>query len=59
MLSGSVFPDMTAITTSLDPDQLNGKDLSLFVIWSFIAGFSEKFVPNLLSKTEQKANQTS
>lgn len=59
MLSGSIFPDMAAITTSLDPDQLNGKDLSLFVIWSFIAGFSEKFVPNLLSKTEQKANQTS
>lgn len=58
MLSGTVFPDMDAITQSLDSNHLNGKHLSLFVIWSFIAGFSEKFVPNLLAKTEQKTNHT-
>lgn len=48
LLTGSIFPN-------LNSSDLSPKDASLFVIWSFIAGFSEKFVPNLLTKAEEKA----
>lgn len=49
LLTGSIFPD-------LNNSVLSPKDASLFVIWTFIAGFSEKFVPNLLAKAEDKAD---
>lgn len=50
LLTGSIFPDLNS------GNGLSPKDTSLFVIWSFIAGFSEKFVPNLLTKAEEKAD---
>lgn len=50
LLTGSIFPDLNNL------NDLSPKDASLFVIWSFIAGFSEKFVPNLLTKAEEKAD---
>lgn len=34
---------------------LDFKNLALLIVWSILAGFSEKFVPNLLAKTEEKA----
>ena len=30
--------------------------IALLIVWSFLAGFSETFVPNLLSKTEEKVS---
>jgi hypothetical protein len=39
--------------------RLPNKDLLLLVVWCLIAGFSERFVPNLLAKNEQKAAGTS
>ncbi len=48
LLQGSMFPDMSQSI-------LDAKNFSLLIVWSFLAGFSEKFIPNLLSKTEQKA----
>jgi len=57
MLSGSMFPVMEAITPM--PKSGYGSDLYLLVIWSFLAGFSEKFVPNLLTKTAKKAKLSS
>lgn len=50
LLTGSIFPDLSN-DTNLDP-----KNNALFVIWSFLAGFSETFVPNLLTKAEGKAD---
>ena len=40
------------------------KDVALLIIFSFISGFSEKFIPDMLSQTEQHtavsdADQTS
>ncbi len=33
---------------------LDPRSLALLIVWSFLAGFSEKLVPNMLSKTEEK-----
>ncbi len=33
---------------------LDPRSLALLIVWSFLAGFSEKLVPNMLSKTEAK-----
>lgn len=54
-LEGTIFPDLTSIHESNTMQIVDYKNLSLLVIWSFIAGFSEKFIPNLLSKTEKDA----
>lgn len=34
---------------------LDTKNLALLIVWCILAGFSEKFVPNLLAKAEEKA----
>ncbi len=34
---------------------LDFRNLALLIFWCFLAGFSEKFVPNLLAKAEEKA----
>jgi hypothetical protein len=52
VLGGTAFP------TSLKPDPALGlltpKDLALLIVWCFIAGFSERLVPALLAKTEER-----
>jgi len=58
LLEGSMFPDLALPETAEVKKGLDYKNLSLLTIWSFIAGFSEKFVPNLLSKTESRANSS-
>ncbi|MGH6836118.1 MAG: hypothetical protein ACREC9_11325 [Methylocella sp.] len=52
-IEGSVFPDFTnlGITGSV---VLPNKALALLVVWSFLAGFSERLVPNILASTEKK-----
>jgi hypothetical protein len=53
LLSGTLFPDLS--------DQakipVNSKTLFILIIWSFIAGFSEKLVPSILSKTEDQISK--
>ena len=61
LLGGNLWPDLSMLafdalvsvgTQGLVPNQ----HWCLLVIWCFLAGFSETLVPNILSKTEQKAS---
>ena len=61
LINGSVFPDFKELGivkyTSKDGIQLTvilpSAQLSLLVVWSFLAGFSERLVPNILASTEK------
>jgi len=48
LLTGSLFPDFS----EQKEIHLNSKTYFTLIIWCFIAGFSEKLVPSILSKTE-------
>jgi hypothetical protein len=48
LLAGTAFP--TLRDGAATPDW--GKHLAMLIVWCFLAGFSEKFVPGLLRKTE-------
>ena len=60
LISGSLLPDVTKLDTdSLQSIGIHGmivpnKTWALMVVWSFLAGFSERLVPNILSSTEKK-----
>lgn len=53
LLEGTFFPEFIFDDVG-KMQQLDLQNLSLLVVWSFIAGFSEKLVPNIISKAEQK-----
>lgn len=54
ILEGRFFP----VFNPPDAEKLlDEKNLALLILWCFISGFSEKLVPDLLSKTEQKISQ--
>lgn len=46
-----LFPDFNHEGSAID--FLNHENLALLVVWCFISGFSEKFVPDLIFKTGQ------
>jgi len=60
MIGGDLFPkfvakaadgatwNMERFVTSVDPETY--KDVAKILVWSFVAGYSEKFVPNLIGK---------
>jgi hypothetical protein len=50
----NVIGDDDAVTHAIVPT----KDFALLVIWAFIAGFSEKLVPDLLSATTTRIGKT-
>ncbi|MDQ6997725.1 MAG: hypothetical protein Q9M17_03335 [Mariprofundus sp.] len=53
-LTGTLFPDFSSLSDVLPKLNAEGqKAHALLVIWCFISGFSEKLVPNLLSKAEK------
>ena len=47
LLKGAAFPNL---------DTIDDRQVALLIVWGFVAGFSEKLVPGLLSKTEAQAN---
>lgn len=49
LIEGVFPPKFTEATPMLDE-----KNLAILVVWMFLAGFSEKLVPNLLKRTEQR-----
>lgn len=50
LLGGTAFPTLNGPATQPSP-----RDVALLVVWCFVAGFSERLVPALLSKTEGRA----
>ncbi|MCG8342672.1 MAG: hypothetical protein MI684_07530 [Chlorobiales bacterium] len=69
IISGSIFPTfyipkppnsvpdtafMIEIFTKSYPQ--TGQDLAKFLFWSFVAGFSERFVPQIISNVTSKAS---
>jgi hypothetical protein len=63
LLGGNLWPKLEEL--GFDPLTKGGTQAvvpnqawCLLVIWCFLAGFSETLVPNILSKTEQKASTT-
>lgn len=62
-LQGSLFPlvnfDTQGVYQSPDPNWIKAKAHAMIIFWGFLAGFSEKMVPDLLSKAEQKKAENS
>lgn len=70
LVSGPIFPTLTAAeggdggslaaVTAACPGDMAGclpmRQFALLVVWCFLAGFSEKLVPSLLARTEQRAD---
>jgi hypothetical protein len=61
LLEGNLWPNLSEL--GFDALKSGGADglvpnqnWCLLVIWCFLGGFSETLVPNILSKTEQKAS---
>ena len=54
--SGPDTPFMIDVFTKTYP--LTGQDLAKFLFWSFIAGFSERFVPQIITNVANKATSS-
>lgn len=50
VFSGAEWPYVDMIDWALNIDQQTNADMAKMLIWSFVAGFSEKLVPNMVTK---------
>ncbi|HWR01254.1 MAG TPA: hypothetical protein VN371_05275 [Chlorobaculum sp.] len=69
IIKGSLFPQFSILPFSAVPTTedairflqttcpASGQDLAKFLFWSFVAGFSERFVPQLIDKSEVGASE--
>jgi len=61
LLEGSLWPNLERLGAQEVGQskvlKVPNRDLSLLVIWCFIAGFSENFVPSVLVRTENRGNE--
>ena len=71
LLAGSLFPKFDVVSTSVPPGGVNalsdgvnalfitgcssGADYAKLFFWSFVAGFSEKFVINIIGQLESNS----
>ena len=72
LLQGSIWPDLrglgfeviapdsanAAFKISSEPKFIPAQSFALLVVWSFIAGYSQTLVPNLLLQTEGRAGSS-
>ncbi len=74
ILQGAMFPeythteefdntDLTTLVTSFTnwtktTFPTTGEDVAMLIFWSFVAGFSERFVPQIIRKTTDKADNS-
>jgi hypothetical protein len=61
LLAGNLWPDLSklgydALVSGSADGLVPNQQWCLLVIWCFLGGFSETLVPNILTKTEQKAS---
>jgi len=56
LLMGPAFPELVPDPSVPLPADVAPKDLALLIVWCFLAGFSERLVPALLAKTEDRAS---
>jgi hypothetical protein len=52
ILTGTFFPEFNESIPLL-----NDANKALLIVWCFVSGFSEKLVPDLISKVEKNANR--
>jgi hypothetical protein len=57
LLSGDLFPDLSDL--KLEAVRAPDSNFAKLVIWTFLGGFSERLVPDFLSRTEASASKTS
>lgn len=57
LLSGDLFPDLSDL--KLEAMKAPDSSFAKLVIWCFLGGFSERLVPDFLSRTESAASKTS
>ncbi len=55
-LDGDLFPDVESL--AFDPAIKADGNFAKLVIWCFLGGFSERLVPDFLSRTESNASKT-
>lgn len=69
ILKGALFPEFTQ--SEINPDDIvvsfigwmtttfptQGTDIAKLLFWSFVAGFSERFVPQIIRKTSESAKK--
>jgi hypothetical protein len=54
IISSDLFPNLTQIDTeSTAQGQVFNKDFGKLLFWSFLAGFSERLVPDTLGRVER------
>jgi hypothetical protein len=61
LIRGKVLPDIASVMAFVQQGDTSGPgaaDAALLILWCFISGFSEQFVPNVLARTEAQFDQT-